>query len=219
MIKALRRPPGRRRALHDRPRRSRRRRAPARKGVKTRPVLTPAPIASVASTIVTASRIRSTPYLHGMRPAARTGQAPSGPSVASPSVGTWRYAPRITPMAPPSGGPLRVPQTPPVTGRHTVAGRRNRAAGRDLAQRRRRRMATRFQRASCGGLDLGTGVGAAAIKPGAGPVVTFQVAGPGGVPSTGAPAVVFNVTITEASGAGFVQVLPTGRRKSAIRRT
>jgi hypothetical protein len=34
----------------------------------------------------------------------------------SPSVRTWRYTPRITPMAPPRGGPSRLPQTPPRQG-------------------------------------------------------------------------------------------------------
>ena len=34
--------------------------------------------------------------------AARTRQTETGPSVASPSVCTWRNTPRITPMAPPT---------------------------------------------------------------------------------------------------------------------
>ena len=31
-------------------------------------------------------------------------------------MGSWRNTPRITPMAPPTGGPLRLPQTPPRHG-------------------------------------------------------------------------------------------------------
>jgi hypothetical protein len=60
-------------------------------------------------------------------------------------------------------------------------------------------------------LDTRSGVGVAAGKPGAGAVVTFRATGAGGVPATGVSAVVLNVTITEASGVGFVQVFPTGR--------
>jgi hypothetical protein len=60
-------------------------------------------------------------------------------------------------------------------------------------------------------LDTRSGVGVSAGKPGPGAVVTFHAAGAGGVPATGVSAVVLNVTITEASGIGFVQVFPTGR--------
>jgi hypothetical protein len=42
----------------------------------------------------------------------RTRQTETGPSVTSPSVRTWRYTPRITPMAPSCGGSRRLPQTP-----------------------------------------------------------------------------------------------------------
>src|SRR5262249_4190615 len=60
-------------------------------------------------------------------------------------------------------------------------------------------------------LDTRSGVGTLAGKPGADAVVTFVAAGAGGVPTAGVSAVVLNVTITEASGVGFVQVFPTGR--------
>jgi hypothetical protein len=40
------------------------------------------------------------------------GQTETGPSVTSPSVCTWRYTPRTTPMVPPCGGPLQQPQNP-----------------------------------------------------------------------------------------------------------
>ena len=43
----------------------------------------------------------------------------------------------------------------------------------------------------------------------AGGSATVQVTGRGGVPSSGVTAVVLNVTVTEALGAGFVQVFPT----------
>jgi hypothetical protein len=60
-------------------------------------------------------------------------------------------------------------------------------------------------------LDTRTGVGTPAVKPAAGTTVVFAPAGAGGVPAIGATAVVLNVTITDASGVGFVQVFPTGQ--------
>lgn len=45
---------------------------------------------------------------------------------------------------------------------------------------------------------------------GAGETISVQVAGVGGVPSTGVAAVVLNATATEAAAAGFVTVFPTG---------
>jgi hypothetical protein len=54
-------------------------------------------------------------------------------------------------------------------------------------------------------------VGAPASKPLAGATVTFTPTGVAGVPSAGVTAVVLNVTITEASGVGFVQVFPAGQ--------
>lgn len=44
----------------------------------------------------------------------------------------------------------------------------------------------------------------------AGQSVTLDVAGRGGVPASGVSAVVVNVTMTEAAGAGFVQLVPAG---------
>lgn len=48
-------------------------------------------------------------------------------------------------------------------------------------------------------------------KLGSGGSVRVQIVGRGGVPATGASAVVLNVTATEATESGFVQVLPTGQ--------
>lgn len=45
----------------------------------------------------------------------------------------------------------------------------------------------------------------------AGGSVRVQIAGRSGVPAAGASAVVLNVTATEATGAGYLQVLPTGQ--------
>ena len=53
-------------------------------------------------------------------------------------------------------------------------------------------------------------VGYSGAKPGVGSTVSMTVAGRAGVPSTGAPAVVLNVTATEASAPGFVTVWPGG---------
>lgn len=45
------------------------------------------------------------------------GDAAVGPSVVTPSVvSTWRYTPRITPMAPSRSEPLRYSQSPPLRG-------------------------------------------------------------------------------------------------------
>ena len=41
--------------------------------------------------------------------------------------------------------------------------------------------------------------------------MTLAVAGQGGVPASGASTVVLNVTVTQATRAGFVQVFPTGQ--------
>ena len=54
------------------------------------------------------------------------------------------------------------------------------------------------------------GIGYTGAKPAAGAVVAIQVAGKGGVPATGASAVVMNVTATEADAAGFVTAWPSG---------
>ena len=47
-------------------------------------------------------------------------------------------------------------------------------------------------------------------KPAAGATVSLQVAGRGGVPTSGAAAVTMNVTLTEANAAGYVTVWPSG---------
>ena len=57
-------------------------------------------------------------------------------------------------------------------------------------------------------LDTRTGIGHSGPKPGAGSTITLAVAGHGGVPASGAVAVVLNVTATEADGPGFVTVWP-----------
>lgn len=58
-------------------------------------------------------------------------------------------------------------------------------------------------------LDTRQGIGAPAAKPAAGSTTVVHVWGVAGVPS-GATAVLLNVTGTEGTGAGFVQVFPTG---------
>ena len=54
-----------------------------------------------------APRRGSNPRLHrrGTRPTTRTRKTGTGPSVESSSVSRWYFSPRITPMAPPRGGP------------------------------------------------------------------------------------------------------------------
>ena len=59
-------------------------------------------------------------------------------------------------------------------------------------------------------LDTRTGTGAPEIKLGGGGIVSFGVNGFAGVPVVGSNAVFLNVTITEATAPGFVQVYPTG---------
>jgi hypothetical protein len=59
-------------------------------------------------------------------------------------------------------------------------------------------------------LDTRNGIGAPSGKIAAGGSVALTVRGTGGVPSTGASAAFLNVTATEATNAGFVQVYPTG---------
>jgi hypothetical protein len=59
-------------------------------------------------------------------------------------------------------------------------------------------------------LDTRIGIGATGALPPGG-TVTLAMPGRGGVPATGATAVLLNVTVAEAAGPGFVQVFPTGR--------
>jgi hypothetical protein len=57
----------------------------------------------------------------------------------------------------------------------------------------------------------GTGVAGQRVGPlGVGQVIELDVTGVGGVPDTGAGAVVLNVTVTEAPGNGYVTVYPCG---------
>jgi hypothetical protein len=55
-------------------------------------------------------------------------------------------------------------------------------------------------------LDTRSSVGYSGAKPAAGQVVTLQVAGRGGIPTTGVAAVALNITVTDATDAGFVTV-------------
>jgi hypothetical protein len=58
-------------------------------------------------------------------------------------------------------------------------------------------------------LDTRNGTGAAEGKVGKGAVVKLHVAGAANIPETGVVAVVMNLTVTNASGAGFVTVYPS----------
>jgi secreted PhoX family phosphatase len=59
-------------------------------------------------------------------------------------------------------------------------------------------------------LDTRDGLGAPQAKVAAGGVVELTVAGAGGVPASGASAVVLNVTATEVESSGYVSVYPAG---------
>ncbi len=59
-------------------------------------------------------------------------------------------------------------------------------------------------------LDTRTGNGAPPARVGPGRSITVQVAGRGGVPATGASAVVLNLTATRTSGAGYLTAYPSG---------
>ncbi|MFW5469527.1 GmrSD restriction endonuclease domain-containing protein [Knoellia sp. CPCC 206435] len=48
------------------------------------------------------------------------------------------------------------------------------------------------------------------VKPSSGSTVSLAPAGKGGIPSTGAAAIAMNLTATQASGVGYLQVYPTG---------
>src|SRR5207249_1422987 len=58
-------------------------------------------------------------------------------------------------------------------------------------------------------LDTRVGTGAPAGKIASGGVLDLAVAGHGGVPDTGAGAVVLNVTVTEPDASGFLTVFPS----------
>ena len=60
-------------------------------------------------------------------------------------------------------------------------------------------------------LDTRSGLGAPKAVVAPGRAVTLKVAARGGVPAAGASAVVMNVTMVQASRAGWVQVYPTGQ--------
>lgn len=60
-------------------------------------------------------------------------------------------------------------------------------------------------------LDTRVGLGAAKAVVAPGASVNLTVAGKGGVPVSGATTVVLNVTVTQATRAGYVQVFPTGQ--------
>ena len=54
-------------------------------------------------------------------------------------------------------------------------------------------------------------VGYSGPKPGPGAMIDLQVTGRGGVPTDDVTAVVFNLTATEADGAGFITAWPSGQ--------
>ncbi|MFF9842821.1 FlgD immunoglobulin-like domain containing protein [Streptomyces sp. NPDC013740] len=64
-------------------------------------------------------------------------------------------------------------------------------------------------------MDTRTGLGVPKAGVGAGKTVSLKVAGVGGVPATGATAVVLNVTATNATAASFVSVYPSGTRQTS----
>jgi hypothetical protein len=59
-------------------------------------------------------------------------------------------------------------------------------------------------------LDTRNGIGAPKAQVGAGQTVTFQVAGGGDVPSSGASAAALNLTVTKGTKPGFVTAYPSG---------
>ena len=65
-------------------------------------------------------------------------------------------------------------------------------------------------------LDTREGLGAPQAKLGTSAQIDLQVAGVGGVPTTGVSAVVLNVTATEATEAGFISVYPSGTRRPIV---
>jgi len=59
-------------------------------------------------------------------------------------------------------------------------------------------------------LDTRTGLGGVAHPLGAGQTLTLPVVGTGGVPGSGVAAVILNVTVTGASGPGYLTIYPSG---------
>lgn len=59
-------------------------------------------------------------------------------------------------------------------------------------------------------LDTRTGAGGSSVRLGAGASLELQVGGQGGVPATGAQAVVMNVAVTNTTATSFLAVHPTG---------
>ena len=62
-------------------------------------------------------------------------------------------------------------------------------------------------------LDTRVGLGAPAGRLGPGRALDLQVAGRGGVPATGATAVVLNVTVTDTTASSYLTVYPTGGQR------
>ncbi|MFC7491263.1 MULTISPECIES: FlgD immunoglobulin-like domain containing protein [unclassified Knoellia] len=62
-------------------------------------------------------------------------------------------------------------------------------------------------------LDTRTGVGAPTVRIPAGGTVNLQVTGRGGVPTTGAASVAFNITAVNPSAGGYITAWPTGTVK------
>ncbi|MFW5475146.1 hypothetical protein ACOCJ5_17695 [Knoellia sp. CPCC 206450] len=65
-------------------------------------------------------------------------------------------------------------------------------------------------------LDTRTGLGAPKAVLSPGQSLTLQVSGRGGVPATGASAVVLNVTAVSPSASGYVSVFPTGSAAASV---
>lgn len=62
-------------------------------------------------------------------------------------------------------------------------------------------------------LDTRSGLGAPAVKVGAGQTLVLQVAGRGGVPATGVGAVSLNITATRPTGTSYLTMWPTGEAR------
>lgn len=62
-------------------------------------------------------------------------------------------------------------------------------------------------------VDTRTGMGSPAVRLGPGASLEVQVTGQGGVPTTGAEAVVMNVAVTNTTGSSYLTVHPTGEAR------